>query len=242
MSLQSQFQIQNAPSGPTWQRIGVLLTILSILVSVVIWRFQLGLIGPIQALQLCEYVLGPKPDCTAPILETETWKYCTENLATQTLDPIVFHTKMLHRTLLNLNPAIYGPPQPISSGATLHGGDKLQVSLDPPVAARIYLLHRDASGNFTAFLSDQHLKVGQQYLLPKGGIQLYNAETNDKFYVIVAADDVHPMLDYQIGVLKDATVGPAASKRLAALLDGPLVGHYLLFDYQTKLWLAPTAN
>ncbi|KOR33057.1 hypothetical protein TI05_03270 [Achromatium sp. WMS3] len=98
----------------------------------------------------------------------------------------------------------------------------------------------DTEGNFTAFLSDQRLKAGQEYLLPKGGIQLANIQSDDKFYVLLATDESHPMLDYQIKVLKDATVGLAASKRLAALLDGPLAGHYLLFNYQTQPWVAPT--
>ncbi|KOR28748.1 hypothetical protein TI03_04030, partial [Achromatium sp. WMS1] len=174
---QSQSQSQNSHSGSKLQKFGILSALLTLSIGFATWYFQLT--SPIQVLQLCEYIFGPKPDCAAPNLDTDIWKYCTKKLAAKTLDPIVFRTKMLRRSLLNTNPVTYGEPQLVSSGSTLHGYDKLQVSLAPPTTARIYLLYKDASGNFTAFLSDQHLKAKQEYLLPKGGIQLAKGPSNN---------------------------------------------------------------
>ncbi|KOR33032.1 hypothetical protein TI05_03600 [Achromatium sp. WMS3] len=211
--------------------------ILTALTGFVAWRFQIT--DPLQVLKLCEQMFGTRPKCEAPVPDTNVWQYCVGKLTAKTLDPIVFRTKMLRRSLLNTNPVTYGEPQLVSSGSTLYGYDKLQVSLTPPTVVRVYLLYKDANGNFTAFLTDQHLKAEQEYLLPTSGIQLANVQSDDKFYVLLATDESHPMLDYQIRVLEDAALGPAASKRLAALLDGPLAGHYLLFNYQTQPWVAP---
>jgi len=196
------------------------------------------------ALRYWDRVL-PAYDCTAPAPATPAWEHCAAQLAAQALDPVVFGASVLYRPLKPSND--YGPPRPLTPGASLHTGDQFQLALRPPVPARLYLFYRDGAGRFTDLVRQSLpggvLEPRRSYLLPDPyAYTLDNEIGAERLYLLLLPSGAYPLLDQltqSLNGAQDATDSVAAQRaatRLVALLDGPLAGHGLRLDYRHLVW------
>jgi len=103
----------------------------------------------------------PKPDCSAPALDTQRLRECLG-----LIDPQAFKLRYMYRRFAENFQHEQQLTRQLNTPAPLNTGDKLKLHFTPPQESYVYLFYLSPHGKLQELTEQHHVVPGQEYVLP----------------------------------------------------------------------------